>query len=207
MGPTGMMGETMMKAFLALALAAAPLTGAAAGQQATPAPAASQGSIFDKAVNQPGIGWSVYGPNQTARQVPAADVPGNAAVRVQVNQTGANPWDVGATYPTVKPIAAGDTLLVMVYLRAPDAKGGATVPIPVNVGGADAPYPQVAGETVNVGAGWKRYFVSGVSNQAFAAGKARIGVQLAGAKQVVEVGPAFLLDLGAGFDTAKLPHN
>lgn len=69
------------------------------------------------------------------------------------------------------------------------------------------PYPQITGETVNVGAGWKRYFVSGVSNQAFAAGKARIGIQLAGAKQVIEVGPAFLLDLGAGFDRSKLPHN
>lgn len=192
-----------MRAMFAAALAMVPLSAVAAGQQAAPAP----GSIFDKAINQPGIGWSVYGPGQTAKQVPATDVPGGAAVRVQVSKAGANVWDVGATYPTIKPIAAGDTLLVMVYLRAPDAKDGATVPIPINVGGADAPYPQITGETVNVGAGWKRYFVSGVSNQAFAAGKARIGIQLAGAKQVIEVGPAFLLDLGAGFDRSKLPHN
>jgi len=192
-----------MRVMFAAALAIVPLSAVAAGQQAAPA----QGSIFDKAINQPGIGWSIYGPGQTAKQVPATDVPGGAAVRVQVSKAGANVWDVGAIYPTIKPIAAGETLLVMVYLRAPDAKDGATVPIPVNVGGADAPYPQITGETVNVGAGWKRYFVSGVSNQAFAAGKGRIGIQLAGAKQVIEVGPAFLLDLGAGFDRSKLPHN
>lgn len=193
-----------MKTLFALALATAPLAGAVA-QTATPAPA--QSSIFDKAINQPGIGWGVYGPNQSAKQVPAAEVPGGAAVQVKVSKAGVNPWDVGATYPTIKPIAAGDTLFVMVFLRAPDAKDGATVPIPVTIGGTDAPYPQIAAETVNVGATWKRYYVTGVSAQAFAAGKARISVQLAGAKQVIEVGPAFLLDLGPKFDVSKLPRN
>ena len=195
-----------MKTLFALALATAPLAGATA-QTATPAPAPAQSSIFDKAINQPGIGWGVYGPNQSAKQVPAADVPGGAAVRIQVNRAGANVWDVGATYPTIKPIAAGDTLFVMLFLRAPDAKDGATVPIPVTIGGTDAPYPQIAAETVNVGATWKRYYVTGVSAQAFAAGKARISVPLAGAKQGIEVGPAFLLDLGANFDRSKLPRN
>ena len=60
---------------------------------------------------------------------------------------------------------------------------------------------------MQVGPAWKRYFATGVSPKAFAAGKARIAIQLAGAKQVVEMGPAFLLDLGPGFDTTKLPHN
>jgi hypothetical protein len=32
-------------------------------------------------------------------------------------------------------------------------------------------------------------------------------VQLAGAKQVVEVGPAFLLDMRPKFDRSKLPAN
>jgi hypothetical protein len=170
-------------------------------------PPAAGGSIFDKAVNAPGIGWSVYGPNQTARQVPAAEVPGGAAVRVQVNHAGAHPWDVGAGYPTIKPIAAGDTLLVMVYLRAPDAKPDAGASVPIGAIEADPPFTSIAGETVKVGSGWKRYFAAGVASKAMAPGKARISLQLAGAKQVVEVGPAFLLDLGPGFDVAKLPHN
>ncbi|WP_315763075.1 hypothetical protein [Sphingomonas sp. Y38-1Y] len=188
----------------ALVFAAALLPLASVGAQtATPA----QPSIFDKAINQPGIGWEVYGPNQRAKQVPAAELPGGQAVRVQVAKAGANPWDAGASYPAIKPVAAGDTLLVMVFLRAPDAAAGTTVPVPIGAGGAEAPYTPVAAETVQVGSGWKRYYASGVSAQAFAAGKARISLQLAGAKQVIEMGPAFLLNLGQNVNPATLPKN
>ncbi|MET3436771.1 hypothetical protein [Sphingomonas sp. 1185] len=191
-----------MIGIIAMLLATLP----AAPGQAAPS-AAAQPSIFDKAVNAPGIGWNPYGPNQTARQVAATDVPGGAAVQIKVARAGANPWDSGVTYPTVKPIAAGDTMLVMVFLRAPDATDAAPVTIPVGMGGSEPPYTPIATEPVRVGSTWKRYYVTGVANQAYAAGKANISVQLAGAKQVIEVGPAFLLDLGPGFDRSKLPHN
>ncbi|MDP9108651.1 MAG: hypothetical protein M3N23_06245 [Pseudomonadota bacterium] len=189
-----------MKAFVTTTLIVAPLAAALAQ-----VPAGS--SIFDKAINRPGIGWSIYGANQTAKQVPAAEVPGGAAVRVEVRRAGANPWDVGGAYPTVKPIAAGDTLLVMLYLRAPDTKEGDSAPVPIGASEADAPYTPIADQTVKVGPVWKRYFAAGVSSKGFAAGKARIAIQLGGAKQVVEVGPAFLFDMGPGYDMAKLPHN
>ncbi|WP_322963981.1 hypothetical protein [Sphingomonas fuzhouensis] len=192
-----------MIGFVALLIAALPAGGAA---QAAPS-AAAQPSIFDKAVNAPGIGWSPYGPNQSAKQVPAPDVPGGNAVQVKVTAAGANPWDSGVTYPTIKPIAAGDTLMTMIFLRAPNAPEGQTVSIPVAMGGAEPPYTPIASEPVQVGSTWKRYYVTGVAGQAFAAGKANISVQLAGAKQVIEVGPAFLLDLGPNFDRSKLPHN
>lgn len=185
--------------FAAIALMAAPAFG-----QTAPA---AQSNILDKAVNQPGIGWSLYGPNQSAKQVKAEGIPGSAAVRVAVTRTGEHPWEVGATYPTVKPIAAGDTVLVAVYLRAPDLKPGETASIPLGATEADAPYTPIANETVQPGPEWKLYYASGVSPKAFAPGKARISVQLAGAKQVVELGPGFILDFGPGYDPAKLPKN
>ena len=188
---------------IALMIAALPSGGV---DQAAPS-AAAQPSIFDKAVNAPGIGWAPYGPNQSARQVPAPDVPGGNAVQIKVTKAGVNPWDSGAAYPTIKPIAAGDTMLVMVFLRAPNATDAAPVTIPLGAGGSEPPYIPIATEPVQVGPTWKRYYVSGVANQAYAAGKANITVQLAGAKQVIEVGPAFLIDLGPGFDRSKLPHN
>ncbi|WP_294239367.1 hypothetical protein [uncultured Sphingomonas sp.] len=192
-----------MIGFVALLIAALP---AGAADQAAPS-AAAQPSIFDKAINTPGIGWTPYGPNQSARQVPAANVPGGNAVQVKVSAPGQNPWDSGLTYPTVKPIAAGDTLMTMVFLRAPNAPEGQTLSIPVAMGGSEPPYTPIASEPVQVGSTWKSYYVTGVAGQAFAAGKANISVQLAGAKQVIEVGPAFLLDLGPNFDRSKLPHN
>lgn len=196
-----------MIGWIAMLAAALP---AAAPDQAAPAgapSAAAQPSIFDKAINTPGIGWTPYGPNQTAKQVLAADVPGGNAVQIKVSRAGANAWDSGVTYPTIKPIAAGDTLMTMVFLRAPGAAEGQTVSIPVGMGGSEPPYTPIASEPVQVGSTWKRYFVTGVAAQGFAAGKANISVQLAGAKQVIEVGPAFLLDLGPNFDRSKLPHN
>lgn len=192
-----------MIGFVALLIAALP---AGAADQAAPS-AAAQPSIFDKAINTPGIGWTPYGPNQSARQVPAANVPGGNAVQVKVSAPGQNPWDSGLTYPTIKPIAAGDTLMTMIFLRAPNAPEGQTVSIPVAMGGSEPPYTPIASEPVQVGSTWKSYYVTAVAGQAFAAGKANISVQLAGAKQVIEVGPAFLLDLGPNFDRSKLPHN
>ena len=179
-----------------------------APDQAVPAPApAAQSSIFDKAVNAPGIGWMPYGPNQTAHQVAAAEVPGGNAVQIKVAKAGANVWDSGANYPTIKPIAAGDTMMVMIFLRAPNATDAAPVTIPVGVGGAAPPYTPITSEPIKVGPTWKRYYVSGVANEAYAPGKANLFVQLAGAKQVIEVGPAFLIDLGPNFDRSKIPHN
>jgi hypothetical protein len=189
---------------LAASLLLVAMSTMAVGQTASPV---TSGGIIDKAVNQPGIGWEMYGDSQRAKQVPAADVPGGNAVRVQISKKGEHPWDAGATYPTIKPIANGDTVLVMVYLRAPDMQGTETAPVTVAAGAAEAPYASFASETVQVGAGWKRYFAAGTAAQDFAPGKARIALQLAGAKQVIEMGPAFLLDFGKNFDKAKLPHN
>lgn len=189
-----------MKVTVGLLLAALPVCMAVAQ-------APQAGNIFDKAINQPGIGWSLYGPDHKAKEVAAAELPGGHAVRVQVMRKGANPWDAGATYATIKPVSAGDTLLVVIYLRAPDATEGETVSVPIGASGADAPYAQIAGETVQVGPAWRRYYAAGVSAAAYAPGKARMLVHLAGAKQVLELGPAFLLDLGQGVDPAKLPKN
>lgn len=165
------------------------------------------GGILDRAINEPGIGWTLCGPNQSGKQVAATGVPGDAAVRVTVKRAGANPWDSGALYPTTKPIATGDTILVAVYLRAPDAKPGETVSVPLGATGAQAPYTSIAQGTVAVGPEWKIHYASGVAPEAFAAGKAQAAVQLAGAKQVIELGAAFVLYFGQGHDPAKLPKN
>ena len=189
-----------------LLAAVAPL--AAAGSAPAQTAPAAQPSIYDRAVNAPSLNWQIYGANQTAKQVAAtADVPGGQAVRVSVAKAAAHPYEVGATQDTDKPIAAGDTLFLVITLRAPAAKDGAGVVIPIGASEAQAPYTPISTETVQLGPTWKRYYATGVATRAYPAGKARIALQLGGAKQVVEMGPAFLLDLGPGFDRSKLPHN
>jgi hypothetical protein len=192
-----------------LMISAAVLSGGSPPRNAAIEAASQTGeaSIFDKAVNAPGIGWKPYGQNQTAKQVAAVEVPGGNAVQFRVAKAGEHVWDSGATYPSIKPIAAGDTLLVMVFLRAPNASEGSTVSIPVSIGGSEAPYTPVATDQMRVTSAWKRFYLSGKTAQAYAQGQATITVQLAGAKQVIEVGPAFLIDLGPLFDETKLPRN
>ena len=150
------------------------------------------GGLLDKAVNQPGTSWTFYGDKYKAKAIKAAGIPGE---------------DIGATSATVKPVQANDALLLAVYLRAPDAAEGQTIDLPIGIGEAAAPYGVVAQDVARVGSGWKLYYASGRAAKAYAPGAIRATVHLAGAKQVVELGPVFLLDMGASQDPAKLPHN
>jgi len=190
--------------FLA-ALAAAPL----AAQQApppAPAPAPAPG-ILDKAVNQPGTNWQLYGAGQKSRLGKTQGVPGNQAMRVDVAAKGANPWDAGALSPVQKPIGPGDAVLVAVYLRAPKLADGQTTPVPfLGLTEAAAPYATVAGASAAVGRDWKLFYASGKAARAYPPGSVRVAVHLAGAAHQLELGPVFVLDFGPSQDVAKLPR-
>jgi hypothetical protein len=99
--------------------------------QAQTAPAPEQkdagGSILDKAINKPGANWAIYGAGQTNKLMKEEGVPGNQFVRVKVTTKGANAWEIGASSPIQKPIAAGETILIAIYLRGPELerRGGA----------------------------------------------------------------------------------
>jgi hypothetical protein len=135
-------------------------------------------------------------------------VPGDQAMRVDVTAKGTNLWHVGALSRIQKPIASGDAILVAVYLRAPKLKDGETTAIPfMGATEAAAPCGVVVGTPVAVSNQWKLYYASGKVSRAFAAGAARVSVQLAGAKHVVELGPVFVLDFGPTYDPARLPKN
>lgn len=205
-----------MKAAIRLVLAStAPLLACAmvlpaAAQTAPAAPGAQppQANILDRAINTPGSNWAVYGAGQTSKMGKTTGVPGNEAMHVVVTAQGAHPWDVGALSPIQKPIAAADVVLVAVYLRAPELADGATAPIAfLGATASDAPYDTIAGQAVTITKNWKLYYASGKAPKAFAAGTARVSVQLAAAKAVVELGPVFVLNFGANYDTWKLPQN
>lgn len=186
-------------------------TAPALAQTAAPAadkPAAAAPDILQKAINVPGANWSFYGATQTSKAVKSDGVPGGQAVRVTVKDKGANAWDVGGSSPIQKGIAAGDTILVAVYMRAPMLKDGETTPIAF-LGATDSvePYATIANTSVAIGNQWKLYYASGKAPRAFAPGTARATLHLAAAKHVVDLGPIFVLDFGQGYDPAKLPKN
>ena len=202
-----------MRHYNALLLAGLLVAAPASAQNSAPvAPGSSSASttaprsdnILDRAINQPGTNWTFYGPNK-AKAVAAEGVPGGQAVQVTIAAKGANAFDVGAMSPIQKPIAAGDTILVAVYMRAPKLKAGETTSIPffgANEGAA--PYETIAANNAQVGPEWKLYRAAGKATKAFAAGKANGTVHLAAAKHVIELGPIFILDYGPDQDPGKL---
>jgi len=196
-----------MKYLLPIVLLAAPAAAQTAPPAKAPPPAGTTGTILDKAINLPGSNWQVYGPNQASKMTKTTGIPGNQAMRVQVTAKGANPWDVGALSPIQKPVGAGDVLLVAVYARAPDLGEGQTTPITITATATAAPYDGIAQGDATVAREWKLYYAAGKAGRAFAANTARVSVQLAAAKHVVELGPVFVLDFGPNADPAKLPHN
>ena len=192
--------------FILPCLAVLAVSPAGAQPPAAPAPAAS--SLDSKLINVPGTDWNVYGPNQSAKRLEKEGPKGYPAIRVIVSKPGRNAWDAGAVSVVPKPVAAGDAVLVAVYLRAPELKDGETLELPlVGATGASAPYPAIAGEKAVLTNQWKLYFASGKAPQAFAAGGVQATVHLAGARQVIDLGPLRVYDFGPDMDLKRLPHN
>jgi len=195
-----------MRKVLASAGTVALLASAALAQTTTPQ---SGGGLADKLINQPGTApWYVFGASQTNEALPNGGPQGYPATRVTVAAKGANPWDAGAVSPIAKPIGAGDTLLVAVYLRAPMLKDGETTPISYfGLGQSAAPYEMIVSGSANLTNQWKLFYASGKAAKAYPAEGVSVGVHLAADKHVVDLGPVKVFDLGPDFDPARLPKN
>jgi hypothetical protein len=179
--------------------------------QTAPAPAPEQkdagGNIMDKAVNKVGANWSIYGANQSSKRMTDANVQGGQFLRVTVTAKGANVWDTGAVSPIQKPIAAGDTVLVAIWMRAPELKNGETMPLPfIGANGAAAPYDNLVRSDLKITNAWNLYYASGKAATNFPGNSANATVHLASDKHVIDLGPVFVLDFGQNY-TKKLPDN
>jgi len=174
-----------MRLFGAIAIAVA----------AVAAPATAQDDILSKIINDPGAP-EVTGAKTSVRDDPA--VQGGKALRVQVPKKGANAWDVSLRSPINKPVKAGDKLLLAFWARLDKGENGATsASLPYNaVQLAQAPYTGVFTDGVTIGPEWKMYEVKGQADKDYAAGTLNATIHLATGKQVVDLGPVFVLNLG-----------
>ena len=176
---------------------------AAGGAHAAPAaPAASvlasldPATIASKIVNDPGAP-KVNGAD--ARLVDDANVLGGKALRVVVPRKGKNVWDINVSSPVNKPIKAGDTLLLVFSARLVKGDSGATTTLPSNsVSLTSPPWSGVVGGPADIGPEWKTIEIKGKADKDYATGTLGAGIQLATARQTVDLGPVIVLDLGQG---------
>ena len=156
-------------------------------------------------INDPGQVYS-YGPDITASDVTATDIVGGKAKRIVTNKPGAHPYDDGASSPITGAIKKGDVIFTATLLRASDV-AGATGTIPeFGVHLAGAPYTPIATNSATAPKGqWVWIVANGVATADYAPNATGFGMQLGGDKQTIDIGAVYVLNLGPGVDTSKLP--
>lgn len=162
-------------------------------------PAQTSGSpeLAKKLVNQPSVN-ALYlaGDIQQHEQVKDPTVQGGLAVRMTVTSAG-QPWQAAALSGFKVRIAKGDQLFAAVWLKDVVAPGYAA-PGKVRIGLEETspPYTGFGSTESDLTGDWKLYQLKSVSPKDYEPGKANLVIQFGAAKQIVMIGPAFVLDLG-----------
>lgn len=128
------------------------------------------------------------------------NVTGGKALRLQIPRKGQNAWDISVNSALKKPVKAGDTLLLVFSARlVAGENGAATTTLPWNsISLTSPPWSGVIGGSADIGPDWKMLEFKGKADKDYAPGALAAGVQLATAKQTVDLGPLIVLDLGPG---------
>lgn len=175
--------------------------GLAAQAQPTPAPAPSTlasldpNTIASKIVNDPAAP-EVRGIK--GKLIDDPKVTGGKALHIEIPRKGQNAWDISVNSAVKKPVKAGDTLLLVFDARLLQGENGATTTtLPWNsVSLTGPPWSGVIGSSADIGPEWKTIEIKGKADKNYAVGQLAAGIQLATAKQTVELGPLIVLDLG-----------
>jgi endo-1,4-beta-xylanase len=160
-------------------------------------------------INSPAIGnWQITGTTEM-QTVPAPSIAGGKAISIPVKQRGANPWDIAAVMTIAEPIARGDTLFLAVQIRASAADNEAQSGVisSSKIEESAGSYTAIADTGGQVSSEWTTLYATGVASQDYAPGATHISVQIASARQTIEIGQAYAFNLGPNIDMASLPRN
>lgn len=150
------------------------------------------------------LDWQIFGAGQTSKPVKGEDIPGGkAAMQVTVAKAGATLFEVGANAPITTAVKSGTDVVVAFYARTvsadtSDGNGRIGLRFQQNV----APYAGFGDTTLIIEKEWKLYEVAAKANLSIPKGQAVVGFQLAGAKQVIEIGQTIVVS-GATSLTSK----
>jgi hypothetical protein len=145
------------------------------------------------------MNWTLYGQNGQSRQVRARGVPGELACQVQSAVGGATTYEMGFNIPITANVRVGEKITLAFWARnvraaTPDRQGIVGLRVQSNA----APYPGFGDMRVAIGSDWKLYEVNFISDRAISSDVAVVGFQLSGARQTIEIGQTYVLDMGGG---------
>jgi hypothetical protein len=190
-----MKSKTLSLVMLAVSFGASPV----AAQQPSPALQALDDALPGKLINDPTqMNWPVFG-GAPSRQVAARGLPGGFALQVQSQTAAPTLYAIGFNVPITANVRVGEKITLAFWARcvratAPDRQGIIGVRIQRNT----APYPGFGDTRLSIGLEWKLYEVAFVADQAIGSDLAVVGFQLSGARQTIEIGQTFVLDMSGG---------
>lgn len=162
------------------------------------APAAAQ-DIADQIISAAAPeAFSVQGLRATVKPRKDESVQGGKALRIPVPGKSDQPWSVSASTAITKPVKAGDTLVLAFWARLEKGEDGAASAIlPHNaVQLASEPYTALLAGPATIGPAWTMHEVRGKADRDYPAGELNVAIHLATAKQVIDLGPIFVVNLG-----------
>lgn len=163
---------------------------------ATGSPAHGQSQdLASKLVNNPAASKS-WGPGVSARRDKA--VQGGVAYRVTTTGSEATYGDVGIYSTVDKPVKSGDRLILGFWARLEKGPDGAqTATLPLNAIQEAAPSNEaIIRGSVDITPSWQFFQISGAARKDYPAGGLNAALQLAAAKQIVDVGPIYVFNMG-----------
>jgi hypothetical protein len=163
--------------------------------------AASQGSSEQIISDAQRPLWGSYGDVKVAR-IADPKVPGGSYIRITVPRPGANFWDSSATGAVLKPVKKGDIVTIGFFARS--GEEGKAAWVNAVVGTVSPPYAAAAVGRVNLDEQMRFHCVEGVSPVDVAKGQGRLTLHVAGARQVIDLGPYMVTVRSAGSET-QLP--
>lgn len=161
----------------------------------SPAYGQSGSDLANKIINDPSAP-AVTGAQATLHDDPKAQ--GGKALRLKILKKGTNPWDSSVDSMIEKPIKAGDQIALVFSARLEKGDGGATTTtLPyAAIQMASAPYTTVIQQSAEIGPEWKDIEVRGIADRDYPSGSLKATIQLATAKQTIDLGPVVVFDLG-----------
>lgn len=105
-------------------------------------------------------------------------------------------WRIGVTTPLVKPVKKGDRIVIAFWAKATDTKAGAPGKIGRVQLEATPVVRSIFDKAFDIGPEWKMYQLTGNADRDYAPGQLNAAMHIDAAKQVLHLGPLFVLNYG-----------
>jgi len=158
-----------------------------------------------KLINNPyKINWTTHGSDKKEAIVKSEGAPGGTAYQVRVKKQKRKHWETAIRIPMTETVSKGDVILVSYWAKAlKPQKGRETGEISIALQRNIEPYDTVFEERVDLGTEWKLYNVAGKAKRDYAADKTNLNFNLAHAKQTLQFGQFYIMNLGPDGDASK----